>query len=583
LIVNRAFRELVETSENQAVGSTPSQLLTAEHARAISEHDQMVLDANQAVTLDRDLVHLNGSRYCRRVTKFPVYDANDNLIGIGSYSVDISAWKQAEESLNERESLINAISENLPGALFRRVLRADGGLEFPFVSDSLHRVLGIEPDNVVNDARVLVDAFHPEDRLRWMQALEESAATLQQVNMDIRVVDPHGGTRWMRSIARPQKLESGTVMWDGLALDVTDEKNAGEALRESEERFRNLVEGSLQGICIVDTEFSPLFVNHAYADMFGYGNTEDMQQLESHLNLFPIEDRGRVISHGEARLRGDPVPLTYEIDGIRKDGNLIHMVNTLRLIAWKGRPAFQITATDISESKRTEARLHDYQQQLRRLASEISLAEEKERRRIASQLHDGAIQNLALAKIKLGEFEKGLEPEHRDANLDEIRELLELSIHDARSLVFELSPPVLYELGLAAAIEWLGEQFQTRYGIFCKVTADHGETPRNVNMEVILFQVLRELLVNVVKHANSTRVEIALRRLGDRLSMQVSDDGDGFDAAAVVSGSGSGGFGLFNIRERLQLLGATLEINSGKGTCVTVTAPLTAESIKEQS
>jgi signal transduction histidine kinase len=65
--------------------------------------------------------------------------------------------------------------------------------------------------------------------------------------------------------------------------------------------------------------------------------------------------------------------------------------------------------------------------------------------------------------------------------------------------------------------------------------------------------------------------------------MQVSDDGDGFDAAAVVSGSGSGGFGLFNIRERLQLLGATLEINSGKGTCVTVTAPLTAESIKEQS
>jgi PAS domain S-box-containing protein len=581
LLVNRAFQEFVGSSLGQAVGSSPSQLMTAEHACAISEHTQMVLDTNEAVTLDRDLIHLDGSRYCRRVTKFPVYDANDSLIGIGSYSVDISAWKQAEEALDERESLINAISENLPGALFRRILRADGRLEFPFISNSLHRVLGIEPDTVVNDAQVLVDALYPEDRSRWMQALEESAATLQQVSLDVRVVDPRGGTRWMRSLARPQKLPSGTVVWDGLALDVTDERQAGEALRESEERFRNLVEGSLQGICIVDTDFAPLFVNHAYADMFGYGNTDDMQQFESHLNLFPIEDRGRVMAYGEARLRGDPVPLTYEIDGIRRDGNLMHMVNTLRLIAWKGRPAFQITATDITERKRTEARLQDYQQQLRRLASEISLAEEKERRRIASELHDGTIQNLALAKIKLGEFEKGREGGRRGTTLDEIRELLERSIHDARSLIFELSPPVLYELGLEAALEWLGEQFQTRYGIVCRVTSDDGESALNVNMEVILFQVIRELLVNVVKHANSTRVDIAMRRLDGQVSLQVSDDGDGFDAASVVTGAG-GGFGLFNIRERLQLLGATLEIHSGSGTTVTVTAPLAAEPVREQ-
>jgi signal transduction histidine kinase len=100
-------------------------------------------------------------------------------------------------------------------------------------------------------------------------------------------------------------------------------------------------------------------------------------------------------------------------------------------------------------------------------------------------------------------------------------------------------------------------------------------------MEVILFQVIRELLVNVVKHANSTRVDIAMRRLDGQVSLQVSDDGDGFDAASVVTGAG-GGFGLFNIRERLQLLGATLEIHSGSGTTVTVTAPLAAEPVREQ-
>jgi|GEM_PF-1577356 len=582
LLVNRAFQDFVQPSGNQGAGSTPAQLTTSEHAAAITEHARMVLEVNAAVTLDRDLITLNGSRYCRRVTKFPVYDANEKLIGIGSYSTDISAWKQAEEALHARESLIKAISENLPGTLFRRLLHPDGRLEFPFISNSLNRLLGIDSDIAINDASVLIDAIHPEDRLRWMHELETSATTLEQVSTDLRIEDPRGEMRWMRSLARPRKLESGAVVWDGFALDVTEEKSAGEALRESEERFRNLVEGSLQGICIVDTHFAPLFVNHAYAAMFGYASTDEMQSIDSHLRLFAPEGCNRVNAYGEARLRGDPHPLTYELDGFRKDGELMHMVNTLRLITWKGCPAFQITATDITEHKRTEARLHDYQQQLRRLASEISLAEEKERRRIASELHDGTIQNLALAKIKLGEFEKGLAPNRRGTTLDDIRELLERSIHDARSLIFELSPPVLYELGLEAAIEWLGEQFQARYGISCRVDAHPGSPPINVNMQVILFQVLRELLVNVVKHADSTRVDITLCRVDERVSLRVRDDGNGFDAAAVVSGSG-GGFGLFNIRERLKLLGAHFEIDSGQGTTITVTAPLAVGATRVRS
>lgn len=582
LLVNRAFEEFVGSSNTQTVGATPSQLLTAEHVRALAEHEREVLEANEAATKVHDLIHVDGSRYCRSVTKFPVYDANEKLVGVGCYSVDITALKEAEEALHERESLLSAISENMPAALFRRVLHPDGRLEFPFLSDSLHRVVGLERDAVVDDAQVLVDAFHPADRTRWIEALHESADTLNVFNIDVRVDNPRGGTTWLRSTARPQRLDDGSVAWDGLALDVTDEKNAGEALRESEERFRNLVEGSLQGIAIVDTDHDLLFANNAYSAMFGYRNTEEIQKLGSHLKLYAPGDRQRVRNFGEARLRGDSIPVAYELDGIRKDGRIVHIVTTMRLIAWKGRPAFQITATDITERKRTEARLQDYQQQLRRLASEISLAEEKERRRIASELHDGAIQNLALAKIKLGELEKSQDQGKRGASLDEIRELLELSIHDARSLIFELSPPVLYELGLAAAVEWLGEQFQTRYRIACRVVAEQGNVPLQVDFEVVLFQVLRELLVNVVKHANATRVEITLRRMGERLAMQVNDDGDGFDAAAVVSGSG-GGFGLFNIRERLQLLGATFEIESGPGTRVTVTAPLATEALKERS
>ncbi len=427
------------------------------------------------------------------------------------------------------------------------------------------------------------DDYPPEASAERHFELEHGAHSCVSVPMDM------GGSTigWLEFKTIGRRHSWSTVVVDQLKLlgqviaNAVVRKLADTALRESEERFRNLVEGSLQGIGIVDTNYALIFVNNAYASMFGYRNTEDMQQLESHLELFAREDRDRVVAYGEARLRGDAVPATYELDGIGKDGSIVHMVNTMRLIAWKGRPAFQITATDITERKRTEARLHDYQQQLRRLASEISMAEEKERRRIASELHDGAIQNLALAKIKLGELEKGLEQESSISTLDEIRELIELSIHDARSLIFELSPPVLYELGLEAAIEWLGEQFQTGYGIVCRVTASEGLAPLNVEIKVVLFQVLRELLVNVVKHAKATRIDIGLHRLGDRLLLQVSDDGAGFDAAAVLAGSGGSGFGLFNIRERLQLLDASLEIDSGPGTRISLTAPLAAQPAME--
>ena len=130
-------------------------------------------------------------------------------------------------------------------------------------------------------------------------------------------------------------------------------------------------------------------------------------------------------------------------------------------------------------------------------------------------------------------------------------------------------------------MEWMGEQLQARYGIAWRVAATRSKVPLDVDSEVVLFQVWRELLVNVAKHANATRVDVGLHRLGDRVSLKVNDDGDGFDAAAIVMDSGSGGFGLFNIRERLQLLGATLAIDSGPGTRVTVTAPLNAESGKQ--
>ena len=225
---------------------------------------------------------------------------------------------------------------------------------------------------------------------------------------------------------------------------------------------------------------------------------------------------------------------------------------------------------EISERKRMEA-------QLRSLASELSLAEERERRRLAIDLHDRIGQALAICKIKLGSLRETVSSTDVAVSIDEIRELLDQIIQDTRSLTFELSSPILYELGLEAAVESLAEQVQKQHGILSTFEDDGQHKPLDDDVRVVLFQAVRELLVNVAKHAQANSVKVSIQRYDSDIRIGVEDDGVGFDTSEI--GYSTNGFGLFSIRERLDYLGGHLEVRSepGRGTLVTLVAPLKSE------
>jgi PAS domain S-box-containing protein len=236
-----------------------------------------------------------------------------------------------------------------------------------------------------------------------------------------------------------------------------------------------------------------------------------------------------------------------------------------------------ISITDITTRKEAEKQLLRHQEQLRSLASQLSLAEQRERRRISAELHDSIGQNLALAKIKLGGLRQQLARAGAVGDLDEVRQLIDESLQQTRSLVFQLSPPVLYELGLEQAIEWLAEQMQQRHGLHTEFHRDRDPKPLDEEVSIVLFQAVRELLLNVAKHAQATCAAVTIARENGSVRVTVDDDGIGFrpDDALSLAG-GPRGFGLFNIRERLELLGGRLQIASSpeRGTSAVVTAPL---------
>ncbi len=215
--------------------------------------------------------------------------------------------------------------------------------------------------------------------------------------------------------------------------------------------------------------------------------------------------------------------------------------------------------------------------EMRTLASQLSLAEERERRRIATELHDRVGQALAMSKIHLGALRETSKSPEQKAAVEQVRNLIEQAIQDTRSLLFRISSPILYELGFEAALEWLTEQAQKQHGLDARFEDDKQPKPLDDDIRGLLFQAANELVVNVAKHAHAKNLRIVARREEGFILVSVIDDGVGFEVPAGGKGWGrADGFGLFSIRERLGFVNGTLRIESrkGEGTCVTLKAPL---------
>jgi PAS domain S-box-containing protein len=308
----------------------------------------------------------------------------------------------------------------------------------------------------------------------------------------------------------------------------------------------------------------PVTLEHIHFDKEG-----NARHVEIH--GFPIfDDEGNVIQMIEYSLDiTERKILEEELQRSRNELENRVIERTKELI--KANDALR---NEIAEHKRTEKKLLDYQQKLRSLASDLTLTEERERRRIATDLHDSIGQALALSKMKLSEIRHSSPDTELCRELDEIYGLLERTIQDTRSLTFKISLPILYELGLESALEWLTEKFQMEHGIQANFIDDGESKPLDNDIRIVLFRTVQELLFNVAKHANAKKASVTTQRNGNNINIKISDDGIGFESSKF-KGTKSG-FGLFSIRERLDFLGGKLKIESKpeQGTRITLEAPL---------
>lgn len=368
------------------------------------------------------------------------------------------------------------------------------------------------------------------------------------------------------------KEVAGNIAFALHNIELEERHKLGEKrLTESETRYRDLFESAGEAILIIDLEGNVVEANRAAVALFGYP-PPDLEGMNVRELLAPYS-----LDSARARLEmwdtGNSLSDLYECRAIRKDGAEAIVQTAVRAIAVGGKNrGFHLIARDVTEEMRMRDNMRFY-------INEITWSQENERKRIARELHDDTIQELMLLARELDEFGATAEglTEDEKPRVNQLWHHTTAIAEGVRRLSQDLRPPTIDRLGLMSALKWLARRTREYTGIQVEVSSQGEQRRADPDSELILFRIVQEAISNVWRHSQATSAQITVELQEDAIRITVGDNGQGFQAPDTMGSlAESGKLGLAGMQERARLLGGSVSLQSapGKGTVVTVEAPL---------
>ena len=404
----------------------------------------------------------------------------------------------------------------------------------------------------------------------------------QRVTGHVQLADIYGETAGIVSLEKPRTIYNQVrqttwrmillyiSMWLFIAFIFMLLRNKLTIVYRKKQEVKvqldSFFELAVDGIFSISSSGHILMVNSRVSEMTGYSLTE-----LSGMSFSQLFGAGAAKDlQLEELLRG------YGSHGVEhilvgKDGRHLFVELTSKKMP---DDTFQCIIHDVSDYKSMEQQLIEHHDRISSMAIQVSVAEERERNRIAAELHDQVGPNLLLAKLKVDQLQSHLPNGGYENEFEAIKEFISKSIHDIRTLTLQLRPPILANAGLEAAVRWLAQDFEQNYGI--QVSVQHDDIPVQLeySIRLTLFQAVRELFLNAAKHSGAHHINITINRDQDTLVLTVLDKGSGFSVPRDYAYSDS--FGLFNTQQRIKYHGGNMHIESspGQGTKVVMTIPL---------
>jgi len=510
------------------------------------------------------------------------------LIDIGgkeyliSAVLDMTDQRRMEDMIRESEERFRTLAEISPVGIFR----TDRNGNCLYVNDRWSEITGISVGAA--NGKKWFHFLDLKDRKKISREWKQSADEGTSLNTEYYFERKPESTSWvLGNIVSEKGLGGQCIGYVGTITDITPLKRTEEALRETEKIYRNIFENAAEGIFQVTPEGRLLSINKAGVRILGYDSPEEMIRIITDAAIQVYLDQ-KARSKAVALLRRDGFLKNYEVLFRHKNDSPLWVSLSSQFVRDpEGNILYhEGTFRDITERKKAETALKKSEEKLRFLSNQLIMAQEKERKRIAIELHDELGQSLIGLNFQLSGFSKKLRPDQKalKTEIDQALKYIKGMTDNIRRITKDLHPAVLEHLGLKEALMWLFEEFRKH----CQIRVVDGLRESNGSLskeqEVIIFRIFQEALTNIRKHAKAKQVSIEMTAQGKDAVFSIRDDGLGFDPKAVVSRNlNEIGLGLTAMDERARMAGGAFKIRShiGGGTAITIRVPLVDSGAKQ--
>ncbi|GGG91802.1 hypothetical protein GCM10011416_05640 [Polaribacter pacificus] len=497
---------------------------------------------------DKSIRHVQGDAI---VIKDEVSGEPITMIGT---NIDITAKKQAEKEILQANERFEKVTEATNDVIWDW----DIANNTFYRSEAIEQLFGDQVSKFLNKENFWKDSFHPEDKDEIQKSIEEAIADplCTRWKKEYRLFNKDGSLIYVSDQGVVIRNNEGVATrMVGAMTDVTDRKKA-------EETYRLLANNSNDIITLQDINNQLKYISPSVENILGYKQEE---LTDKHfLDLIHNDDVKKIKKTINKNVSKDKSSNTVEYRIRHKNGHYVWLEGSVSPVFKKGQAdSFVTTNRDISRWMLAKKEIQDYQSSLQKLTTELSLTEEKQKKEIAANIHDHLSQSLVISKMRISELEKKTELENIQEDLSFIKDHISSALENSRKITYDLSPPVLYQLGIIDTLSWFADTIENQYGIKFEFNTNTDTSSLNEFKSILLFRCIQEAVTNTIKYANASLIILDLEKDEETITVILTDNGKGFDTSTLSNTiSSESGFGLFAVKERIKNMNGELIITS---------------------